>query len=72
MNPPPTCMTCDHWHVCDRCDGWCTLLNKITEDNDHCLKHVPVKIEPIDKLTYQTKDKLKNPPQPVDKEEWFS
>ena len=50
MNPQPTCMTCDHWHVCDRCDGWCTLLNKLTEDNDYCKKHVPVKIEPTEEL----------------------
>jgi hypothetical protein len=48
MNLKLACMTCVHWHVCDRCDGWCTLLNKLTEDNDHCKKHVPVKIEPIE------------------------
>ena len=58
MNPQPTCMTCVHWHVCDRCDGWCTLLNKLTEDNDYCKKHVPVKIEPIDKPMKKTLPEL--------------
>ena len=64
MNPQPICMTCDHWHVWDRCDGWCTLFNKLAEDTDHCKKHESVKIESI--------DKLKNPTQPVDKEEYFN
>ena len=71
MNPQPTCMTCVHWHVIDRGDGWCTKWDGVSSRHFTCDKHVPVKIEPIDKLTDQTKDKLKNPPQPVDKEEWF-
>ena len=73
-------MTCAHWHVIDRWDGWCNRFQKYKYDSGTCDKHVPVKIEPIDKLTDQTKDKLtdqtkdklKNPPQPVDKEEYFS
>ena len=57
-------MTCDHWHVIDRGDGWCTKWDGVSSRHFTCVEHVPVKIEPI--------DKLKNPPQPVDKEEWFS
>ena len=64
MNPKPTCMTCVHWHVIDRWNGWCNRFQKYKYDSGTCDKHVPVKIEPI--------DKLKNPPQPVDKEERFS
>ena len=64
MNPTPTCMTCDHWHVIHPWNGWCNYYNGLTNSTETCDKHVPVKIEPI--------DKLKNPPQPVDKEEWFS
>lgn len=56
-------MTCVHWHVIDRWNGWCNRFQKYKYDSGTCDKHVPVKIEPI--------DKLKNPPQPVDKEEWF-
>ena len=63
MNPTPTCMTCVHWHVIDRGDGWCTKWDGVSSRHFTCEKHVPVKIEPIDKLT--------EPPQPVDKEEWF-
>ena len=56
-------MTCVHWHVIDRGDGWCTKWDGVSSRHFTCVEHVPVKIEPI--------DKLKNPPQPVDKEEWF-
>jgi hypothetical protein len=63
MNPEPTCMTCVHWHVIDRCNGWCNRFAKYKYDSGTCEKHVSIKIEPI--------DKLKNTPQPVDKEEWF-
>jgi len=64
MNPPPICMTCDHWHTHHPWEGWCTRWNSFAHHTETCFEHVPVKIEPI--------DKLKNPPQPVDKEEWFS
>ena len=64
MNPQPTCMTCVHWHVIDRWDGWCNRFQKYKYDSGTCEKHVPVKIEPI--------NKLKNPPQAIDKEERFS
>ena len=64
MNPQPTCMTCDHWHVIDRGDGWCNRFQKYKYDSGTCEKHVPVKIEPI--------NKLKNSPQAIDKEERFS
>ena len=57
MNPQPTCMTCVHWHAIDRSNGWCNRFAKYKYDSGTCEKHVPVKIEPI--------DKLKNPPQPV-------
>jgi hypothetical protein len=57
-------MTCVHWHVIDRWNGWCNRFQKYKYDSGTCDKHVPVKIELI--------DKLKNPPQPVDKEEYFS
>ena len=63
MNPQPTCMTCDHWHPHHPWDGWCTRFNAFAHHSETCFEYVPVKIEPI--------DKLKNPPQPVDKEEWF-
>ena len=64
MNLKPACMTCVHWHVIDRWNGWCNRFQKYKYDSGTCDKHVPVKIEPI--------DKLKNPQQPVDKEERFS
>ena len=64
MNLKPACMTCVHWHVIYQWNGWCNRFQKYKYDSGTCDKHVPVKIEPI--------DKLKNPQQPVDKEERFS
>ena len=50
MNPKPTCITCVHWLVIDRGDGWCTKWDGVSSRHFTCDKHVPVKIEPIDKL----------------------
>lgn len=63
MNLKPTCMTCDHWHAINASDGYCTQFAKWTYNTQTCEKYELFTIEPI--------DKLKNPPQPVDKEEWF-
>jgi len=64
MNPPPICMTCDNWHPHHPLDGWCTRFNAPALSTETCFEHVPVKIKPI--------EKLKNPLQLVDNEEWFS
>ena len=45
MNPPPTCMTCDHWHPYHPWDGYCTQSNIYTSNTDACDKHVPIKIK---------------------------
>jgi hypothetical protein len=63
MNPQPTCLTCEHWHPHHPWDGWCTRFNSFAHNTEICFEHMPVVIEPI--------DKLKNPSQPIDKEEWF-
>jgi hypothetical protein len=46
MNPPPTCMTCDHWHPYHPWDGWCTQSNIHTSNTETCDKHVPIEIKP--------------------------